>query len=165
MKKFVLLMSFMIFCSLGISEASASENVIVNPELERQAKNELVTIYEESPEIELSFIRELYHSDDSIIAYYYHIMNKGELTGFAIVSAKDELGTLLESGNFENGIDSRYGESIKENLDMKAYYEPLGELIFASNSSQLNQEFEMLKEQAIDTINKQGKLMRSIYNI
>lgn len=158
MKKFVLLMSFMIFCSLGISEASASENVIVNPELERQAKNELVTIYEESPEIELSFIRELYHSDDSIIAYYYHIMNKGELTGFAIVSAKDELGTLLESGNFENGIDSRYGESIKENLDMKAYYEPLGELIFASNSSQLNQEFEMLKEQAIDTINKQGEI-------
>ncbi|MFJ8090330.1 hypothetical protein ACIQ7N_19295 [Lysinibacillus sp. NPDC095746] len=145
MEKIVLLMSFVIFCSLGISEASASENVIVNPQLERQAKNELVTIYEESPEIELSIIRELYHSDDSIIAYYYQIINKGELTGFVIVSAKEELGTLLESGDFENEIDSRYGESIKENLDMKAYYEPLGDLIFASNSSQLIQKFEKMK--------------------
>ncbi len=94
---------------------------------------------------ELRLVRELYHIDDSLIGYYVNIYEGNKLIGFALLSAKSDLGNLLEWGPLENEEDTHYGQILLEKPEQKAYYLSLNNIVFANNLQHLYNKLEKQK--------------------
>lgn len=80
-----------------IEITEGNESIESTEDIETTARNaaiDYISAYErvffniEGNDFEIELVRELYHSDDSILAYYYHVKENGDLKGFILVSAK-----------------------------------------------------------------------------
>jgi hypothetical protein len=137
----------------GALEASP---ILIQNTLDELALYEQELNLSSSP-IELEYVRELYHTDDSILGYYYQIFQNNTLKGYVLISEKDELGTTIELGSFVEGIDNKYGEILNSNKDQKAYYLSLDDIIIADDLSALKFIIEEAQQEMIEELNEQNQ--------
>ncbi|MBB4825278.1 hypothetical protein HNO89_002507 [Sporosarcina luteola] len=108
-------------------------------------------------DFEAVLVRELYHSDDSVLAYYYQVKEQGKLKGFVLASAKENIDFILEYGQFSENIDTKYADSLLKNLDKRAYFLGLDFIVFATDKEELTKLVNQKKEEAIESAKENGE--------
>ncbi|MFY0516606.1 hypothetical protein ACOMCU_02060 [Lysinibacillus sp. UGB7] len=153
-KVMMVVVAFLSFCIFlpGVDAKEADGTIPF--ELQGKALEEIQSRAEylnvASSNIELRYVRELYHTDDTVIGYYVHIYEGDKIVGYALISAKESLGTLLEWGAVDNGVDTHYGEILAGNPQQKAYYLTFNDIVFADNLNDLNKILEEAKQKYIE---------------
>lgn len=150
-----LLFSFVVPGSPGMAEGNKISNVISRGDVEKTVNAFINTkreIFNVESKIKLKLVSELYGLDDAILAYYYNIFEDGVVKGYILASGDVRIDPIIEYGSIENGIDDYYGELLKENKQLKAYYLGVQDIRFSKNSKQLNSDLKKEKEEAVNKL-------------
>lgn len=116
-------------------------------------------------DFEAELVRELYHTDDSVLAYYYQVKENGVLKGFVLASAKESIDFILEYGQFPDNVDTKYADVLLQNVDKKAYFLGLDFILFANNKVEIAKLVEQEKEEAIEKAIENGESVEVIQEI
>lgn len=131
---FLVLVTFFLFNFN--TEASGKDSIDSNAESLVELKKEKFNITNDDS-YNLVHIRELYGLDDTVIAHYYNIYVNKKLTGFVLAANDERLDAILEFGNFDENIDTKYGEILEKNTNQKAFYLGLDEIEFSDSGESL----------------------------
>lgn len=154
--RYIFLLAVVFLCTqhyaLKISADSLNGNTQLTANETKKIANDFVkgnfeNLYNKG--FKLVEVRELWGLDDTVIGYYYNVIEDGEIVGYVLASPNPRIQTVIEFGDLENGIDSYYGEKLSKNTHLNAYYLGVDEIYFNDSAKKLIDELESLRKEKV----------------
>ncbi|MHB8076286.1 C39 family peptidase [Desulfosporosinus fructosivorans] len=102
--------------------------------------------------VQVKFKSNMYDTSDNLIGYYCNLISEGKNAGYVLVSASRDLPPILEYG------EGNIPYEVDKNIDngKKFYYLSGLQYEFANNASELKDEFEAKRNQALNELEESG---------
>lgn len=169
----MLLLSFMFLMLLVVKPNDSLASGNVSKAMDEKINQNVVEFISTEKEFfdlqgsnfEAELVRELYHTDDSVLAYYYQVKEQGVLKGFVLASAKENIDFILEYGQFPDNVDTKYADLLLQNIDKKAYFLGLDFIMFANDKFEIAKLVDQKKEETVEIAIKNGESVEYIQEI
>jgi len=145
----LLILSLLMSPALSFAaEKTTVENKLVEIDTAQWIANKFVVNNKSLRGDQVVYHTSLYDIDDSVLGYYFDILNENYLIGYIIVSATKEREPILEYG------EGTIIDDFKNQTDrgMRTYYLKALDYFYATDSKDLRSKFESIKQNKINRL-------------